>query len=176
MWEVDYKEAWVPNNWCFWTVWCWRRFLRVPWTERRSSQSILKEISPECSLEGLMLKLKLQYWPPDVKNWLIWKDPDAGKDWGQEKKRMTEDAMVGWHHWLDNHELVSSRSWWWTEKPGVLQSMVSQRVRYDWATELNWPIINTTSNTGWLTRAAVTTGQKLGGWNNGNILSYSSGS
>ena len=60
MWELDHKESWVPKNWCFWTA-CWRRLLRVPWTERRSNQSILKEISPEYSLEGLMLKLKLQY-------------------------------------------------------------------------------------------------------------------
>ena len=85
-------------------LWCWRRLLRVPWTARRSNQSILKEISPECSLEGLMLKLKLQYWPPDVKNWLIRKDPDAGKDWRQENKGTAEDEMVGWHHQLNRHE------------------------------------------------------------------------
>jgi len=60
MWELDHKESWASKNWCFWT-WCWRRLLRVPWTARRSNQSILKEISPEYSLEGLMLKLKLQY-------------------------------------------------------------------------------------------------------------------
>ena len=60
MWELDYKESWVPQNWCFWT-WCWRRLLRVPWTAKRSNQSILKEISPGYSLEGVMLKLKLQY-------------------------------------------------------------------------------------------------------------------
>ena len=83
-------------------LWCWRKLLRVPWTERRSNQSLLKEISPEYSLEGLMLKLKL--WPPDVKNWLIGKDPDAGIDWRQEEKGMTEDEMVGWHHWLNGHE------------------------------------------------------------------------
>ena len=89
-------------------LWCWRRFLRVPWTARRSNQSILKEISPECSLERLMLKLKLQYFGHLVtslwsaKNWLIWKDPDAGRDWGQEKGT-TEDEMVGWHHRLDGH-------------------------------------------------------------------------
>ena len=82
---------------------CWRRLLRVPWTARRSNQSILKEISPGCSLEGLMLKLKLILWPPDVKNWLITKDPDAGKDWRQEKGT-TEDEMVGWHHQLYGHE------------------------------------------------------------------------
>ena len=60
MWELDYKESWAPKNWCF-ELWCWRRLLRVPWTARRSNQLILKEISPGCSLEGLMLKLKLQY-------------------------------------------------------------------------------------------------------------------
>ena len=86
-------------------LWCWRRLLRVPWTTRRSNQSILKEVSPECSLEGLMLKLKLhQLWPPDAKSWLTGKDPDAGKDWRQEEKGTTEDEMVGWHHRLDGHE------------------------------------------------------------------------
>ena len=74
------------------------------WTARRSNQSILKEIGPEYSLEGLMLKLKLQYLATDAKNWFIWKDPDAGKDWRQEEKRMTEDEMVGWHHRLNAHE------------------------------------------------------------------------
>ena len=77
----------------------------VPWTARRSNQLILKEINPEYSLERLILKLKLQYfWPPDAKNWLIGKDPDAGKDWREEEKGTTEDEMVGWHHWLDGHE------------------------------------------------------------------------
>ena len=86
-------------------LWCWRRLLRVPWTARRSSQSILKEISPEYLLERLMLKLKtLILWPSDARNWLIGKDPDAGEDWRQEEKGMTEDEMVGWHHWLDGHE------------------------------------------------------------------------
>ena len=84
-------------------LWCWRRLLRVPWTARRSNQSILKEISPGCSLEGLMLKLKLILWPPDAKSWLTRKDPDAGKDQTQEEKGMTEDEMVGWHHWLNGH-------------------------------------------------------------------------
>ena len=84
-------------------LWCWRRLLRVPGTARRSKQSILKEISPEYSLEGLMLKLKPILWPPDTKSWLIWKDPDVGKYWGQEEKGMTEDEMVGWHHRLDGH-------------------------------------------------------------------------
>ena len=85
-------------------LWYWRRLLRVPWTARKPNQSILKEISPGCSLKGLMLKLKLQYsGPPDAKSWFIGKDPDAGKDWGQEEKGMTEDEMVGWHHPLNGH-------------------------------------------------------------------------
>ena len=85
-------------------LWCWRRLLRVPWIARRSNQSILK-ISPGCSLEGLMLKLKLQYFgSPDVRNWLIWKDPYAGKDKRWEEKGMTEDEMVGWYDWLNGHE------------------------------------------------------------------------
>ena len=85
-------------------LWCWRRLLRVPWTARSSNQSILKEISPDCSFVGLMLKPKLQYLATDLKNWLIWKDPDAGKDWRQEEKGTTENEMVGWHHWLNGHE------------------------------------------------------------------------
>ena len=86
------------------TMCCWRRLLRGPWTARRSNQSILKEISPGCSLEGLMLKLKPILWPHDAKNWLIGKDPDAGKDWRREEKGMTEDEMAGWHHRLNEHE------------------------------------------------------------------------
>ena len=82
-------------------LWCWRRLLRVPWTARRSNQSVLKEINPEYSdveAEAPIL------WPPDANSWLIWKDPDAGKGWRQEEKGMTEDEMVGWHHWVDGHE------------------------------------------------------------------------
>ena len=75
MWDLDYKESWAPKNWCFWTM-CWRRLLRVPWTARRSTQSILKEINPEYSLEGLMVKLKLQYF-----GHLMWRT-DSGKDPG----------------------------------------------------------------------------------------------
>ena len=74
--------------------------MRVPWTARRSNQSILKEISPGCSLEGLMLKLKLQYFG-DLMGRV---DPDAGRDWGQEEKGTTEDEMAGWHHRLHGHE------------------------------------------------------------------------
>ena len=85
-------------------LWCWRRLLRVPWTTRRSNQSILKEINPGISLQGMMLKLKPVLWPPHGKSWLIGKDFDAGRDWGQEEKGTTEDEMAGWHHWLDGSE------------------------------------------------------------------------
>ena len=86
-------------------LWCWWRLLRVPWTAGRSNQSILKEISPEYSLEGLMLKLKLQHFGHLMHSWLIWKDPDAGKDWRQKEKRVAEDEMVRQHHRLNEHEL-----------------------------------------------------------------------
>ena len=84
-------------------MWCWRRLLRVPWTARRSNQSILKEIGPGISLEGPMLKLKLQYFGHLMRR-LIGKDSDAGRDWGQEEKGTTEDEILGWHHQLDGHE------------------------------------------------------------------------
>ena len=104
MWELDYKESWVLKNWCFWTV-VLEKTLESPLDFKEIHQSIIKEISPGCSLKGLMLKLKLPVlWPPDLRGWLIWKDPDAGKDWRQEEKGTTEDEMVGWHHQLNGHE------------------------------------------------------------------------
>ena len=139
-WTVKKAEHWRIDAF---VLWCWRRLLRVPWTARRSNQSILKEISPECSLEGMMLKLKLQYfWPPHVKSWLIGKDSDAGRDWGQEEKGTTEDEMAGWHHWL------SGREFEWTPGVGDGQGGLACcnswgcRVGHDWATELNWEQFN----------------------------------
>ena len=100
IWELGYKEGWALKNWCF-----WKRLFRVPWTARRSNQFILKKISHEYSLEGLMAEVETPIlWSPDVKNWLFGKDPDAGKDWRREEKGMTEDEMVGWHHWLSGYE------------------------------------------------------------------------
>ena len=118
----------------------WRSLLRVPWNARRSNQSILKEINPEYSLEGLMLKMKLQY-----SGHLMWRadsleKTDTGKDLRQEEKGTTEDEMVGWHQQLDGHEFEQALGGWWTRKPGMLQSVGWQRVRHDWATELNWYI------------------------------------
>ena len=97
-WTVKKAEHWRIDAF---ELWCWRRLLRIPWTARRSNQSIVKEISPEYSLEELMLKLKLQNF---VKNWLTGKSPDVGKDWRLKEKGTTGNEMVGWHHWLDGHE------------------------------------------------------------------------
>ena len=102
MWELDYKESWAPENWCFWTVLLEKTLKSL--LARRSNQSILKEISPEYSLEGLMLQLKLQYFGHLMEELTHWKNPDAGKDWRQDKKGTTEDEMVEWHHWLNGHE------------------------------------------------------------------------
>ena len=137
MWELDYKESWAPKNWCFWTV-----------VLEKTLESSLdcKEIQPvhpkadqswvfigrtDAEAETPIL------WPPDVKNWLIWKDSDAGKDWRQEEKGTTEDEMDGITDLTDMslsnlQELVN------TGKPGVLQSMESKRVRHNWVTELDW--------------------------------------
>ena len=120
-------------------LWCWRRLLRVPWTARRSSQSILKEISPGCSLEGLMLKLKLQYF-----GHLMRKADSFARPWcwerlktgGEGDDRGWDGCMTSLTQWT--WVWVDSRSWWWTERPGVLWFMGSQRVRHGWATELNW--------------------------------------
>jgi len=120
-------------------LWCWSRLLRVPWTARRSNQYILKEISPGCSLEGLMLRLKLQYFGH------LMQRPDSS-----EKTLMLgrlraggEGDDRGWDGWMAwptqwTWVWVNSGSWWWTGRPGMLQFMGSQRVGHDWATELNW--------------------------------------
>ena len=96
-WTIEKAEHQIIDAF---ELWCWRRLLRVPWTAR-SNQSVLKEISAEYSLEGLDAETETPIlWPPDMKNWLIWKDPEAGKDWRQ-KKGTTEDEMVGWRHWFN---------------------------------------------------------------------------
>ena len=137
MWKSDYKESWVPKNWCFWTV-VLEKTLESPLdckeiqsVHPKENQSWIFIGRTDAEAETPIL------WPPDVKNWLIGKDPDAGKDWRWEEKGMIEDDMVGWHQWLDGHEWVNSRSWWWTGRPGVLQTMGLQRVGHDWVTELN---------------------------------------
>ena len=122
-------------------LWCWKRLLQVPWTARRSNQYIVK-ISPGISLEGIMLKLKLQYFGYLMQRVDIGKDSDAGRDWEQEEKGTTEDKMAGWHHWLDGHEfewtpgvgdgqggLMYCNSW------GHKESDMTERLNW---TELNW--------------------------------------
>ena len=124
-------------------LWCWGRFLRVPWTARRSNQSILKEISPGCSLEGLMLKLKLQYF-----GHLMWRVDSFEKTLMLERLRAGgEGDDRGWDGWMASPTQwrwvwVDSGSWWWTGRPGMLRVMGLQRVRRDWATELDWIVGN----------------------------------
>ena len=122
-------------------LWCWRRLLKVPWTSRRSNQSILKEISPEYSLEGLMLKLKIQCFvhlirrADSFEKTLMLGKIEGRRRRGWQRMRWLEASPTQWT-WVR----VNSRSWWWTGRPGMLQSMESQRVRHDWATELNWTV------------------------------------
>ena len=132
-WTVKKAECWRIDAF---ELWYWRRLLRVPWTARKFNQSILKEISPDCSLEGMMLKLKLQY-----SGYLMWRVDSLEKTLmlggiGGRRRR-------GWQSWMASPTRwtwvwVNSRSWWWTGSPGVLQFMGSQRVGHDWVTELNW--------------------------------------
>ena len=119
-------------------LWCWRRLFRIPWTARRSNQSILKEISPDYSLGGLMLKLKLQYF-----GHLMQKLTHLKRPWCWERLKAGEGNNRGWDGWMASltqwtRVWVNSGSWWWTGRPGLLQSMGLQRVGHDWATELNW--------------------------------------
>ena len=135
MWELDHKEGWAPKNWCFWTV-VWEK--TVPWTARRLNQSILKEVSPECSLEGLMLKLKLQYFGHLMQR-TSWKRPCC---W-ERLKTGGEGDDRGWDGWIAS----PTRDHVFEQAPGVgdgqgslacCRPWGSQRVRHDWVTELNW--------------------------------------
>ena len=139
MWELDCEESWAPKNWCFWTV-VLEKTLASPLdceeiqaVHPKGNQSwvFIERTDAEAEIPVL--------WPPHAKSWLIGKDLDTGRDWGQEEKGTTEDEMAGWHHrpqwaWI----WVNSGSWWWTGRPGVLRFMGPQRVRQDWTTELNW--------------------------------------
>ena len=132
-WTVKKAEHWRIDAF---PLWCCRRLLRVPWTARRSIQSILKEISSGISLEGMMLKLKLQYFST-MKCWLIGKDSDARRDWGQEEKGMTENEMAGWHHRLVGRE--SEWTPWIGDGQGGLECCDSWgRQESDMTEQLNW--------------------------------------
>ena len=133
--ELDYKESWVPKNWCFWTVVLEKTLespldcMEIQPVHLKGDQSWVFIDRTDVEAETLIL------WPPDAKSWLIWKDPDAGKDWRQEEKGMTEDEMVGWHHWLNGHRfewtlgLVMDREAW---------RAVVHRVAKSWTRLSDW--------------------------------------
>ena len=134
MWELDYKESWVLKNWCFWTVVLNEKILESPLDYKE-----IQPVHPKGNKSWIFIGRTDAEAPifrsHDAKSWLIRKDLDAGKDWRQEEKGMTEwnglMALPTWWTWV----WASSGSWWRTVKPGVLQSMRMQRVRYNWATE-----------------------------------------
>ena len=148
MWELDHKEGWVPKNWCL-KLWCWRRLLRLPWTARRSNQSILKEISPEYSMEGLMLKLKLQYL-----GHLMWRANSLKKTLMVGKIEGRRRSGWQWMRWLNGisdsmdmclsklWEMVKNRETWRATVHGVTKSRTqlnSWATTYlDWFTRLLW--------------------------------------
>ena len=138
-WTIKKTERWRIDAF---ELWCWRRLLRVHWTARRSTQSILNEISPGCSLEGLMLKLKLQYFGHLMRRADSFeKTLMLGKIEGRRRRgRQRGDGwMASPTQWT--WVWVDSGGWWWTGRPGMLQFMGSQRVGHDWATELNWLLL-----------------------------------
>ena len=143
MWELDYKESWAPNNWCFWTV-VLEKTLESPLDCKE-----IQSVHPKGNESWIFIRrtdVEAEtpiLWPPDAKSRLIWKDPDAGKNWRREQKEAEKGGDRGWDGWMASLTQwtwiwVNSGSWWWTGRPGMLQFMGSQRVRHDWVTKLNW--------------------------------------
>jgi len=136
MWELDYKESWAPKNWCFWTVVLKTLESPLDWEEIQPvhpkwNQSWIFIGRSDSEMESPIL------WPPDAKSRLIWKDPNAGKDWRQEKAT-TEDKMVGWYYRLDEHEFEQAPGLMMDREAWRAAVHESQRIRHNWATELNW--------------------------------------
>ena len=155
MWELDCEESWVAKNWCFWTL-CWRRLLRVPWTARRSTQSILKEIIPGCSLEGLMLKLKLQYFGhlmgrvDSLEKTLMLGGVGGRRRRGQQRMRWMDGITDSMGMSLSKlQEMVMDREAWCAVIHGVAMSQTRLR---DW-TELNWTELRDTRVVGSISRS-----------------------
>ena len=138
MWELDYKESWASKNWCFWTV-VLEKTLESP-LDCKEIQPVHPKGNQSWIFIGRTDAETPILRPPDVKNWLIGKDPDAGKDWRQGEKGTTEFEMASLTQWT--RVWVNSRTWWLTGRPGVLQSMMLQRVGHDWGTEMNWTELN----------------------------------
>ena len=140
MWELDHKECWGPKNLCFWNV-VLKNTLENPLDSKE-----IKPVNPKGNQSWIFIRRTDAeaeapiLWPPDAKNRLIGKDPDAGKDWRQEEKGMTEDEMVGWHHWLDGHEFEQALEVGDGQESWACYSLSGHRVRHDGATELNWSL------------------------------------
>ena len=138
MWELDYKESWVLKNWCFWTV-VLEKTLESPLDCKEIQPVHSERDQPWVFIGRTDVEAETPIlWPPGAKSWLTGKDPNAGKDWGQEEKGMTEDKMVGCHHQLNRH------GFGWTPAFGDGQGILAccsswgRRIRHNWATKLNW--------------------------------------
>ena len=140
MWELDCEEGWALKNWCFWTV-VLEKTLESP-LDCKQIQLVHSKGDQSWVFIGRhdVEAATPILWPPDAKSWLIWKDPDAGKDWGQEEKGVTENLMVCLMASLTQWTWVwvNSGNWWWTGRPGMLWFTGSQRIGQNWVTELNW--------------------------------------